>query len=245
MTSPQPQQHPQTDNNSPLLLEPLLISHDAKNEEEESQTPSGVDTVTQHRGRTALVIVAVVSLALFASIEFICYVIIPIHKHQHHRHDEDNNNTHDSNTTTVLFPSRNDTLHMAALSHLVYAFHSSTESSDTICQQINERNISALAAGDDMPNNMPLPLSIPPGLECHWYHHDWWAGTQVLLVSTPDYVAVVYGGTDDVRTSLTDVNILSTPYGTTSNGSVVVELPEDDSQSASSSRSIRVHAGCE
>lgn len=78
---------------------------------------------------------------------------------------------------------------------------------------------------------------IPGDVQCHWYHHDWWGGTQVLLMESEaeNYVAIVYGGTDDIRTSLTDVNVLSTTYGIASNGTQV--LPSVD-------ETIRVHAGC-
>jgi hypothetical protein len=57
-------------------------------------------------------------------------------------------------------------------------------------------------------------------------------GTQVLLVSkdVKKYVAVVYAGTDDLRTSLEDANIFTKPFG--NNGTVTFN---DDT--------IRVHGG--
>ena len=35
---------------------------------------------------------------------------------------------------------------------------------------------------------------IPGDVQCHWYHHDWWGGTQVLLMESEaeNYVAIVY-----------------------------------------------------
>ena len=149
----------------------------------------------------------------------------------------------------ILFPSLNDTLHMAALSQLICAFHSSTDPSDSICRRINERNLTrqdvaflrqaenATASWGGGEYDAYLEPHIPGDVQCHWYHHDWRSGTQILLMESvvDNYVAIVYGGTDDMRTSLTDVNVLSTTYGLASNGTAV--LPTVDP-------AVRVHAGC-
>jgi len=51
------------------------------------------------------------------------------------------------------------------------------------------------------------------GYECRWYHHDAY-GTQVAVVSSHDYQyhAVVFCGTDDWKTTLTDANVRTLPF---------------------------------
>jgi hypothetical protein len=56
---------------------------------------------------------------------------------------------------------------------------------------------------------------LPPHIKCHWYHHDHDIGTQVLVVSSQvlDYVALVFAGTDDLKSLLTDGDILMRSFG--------------------------------
>ena len=60
-------------------------------------------------------------------------------------------------------------------------------------------------------------LLLPKGTECLHYSHDYSLGRQVLVVRSTlyNYVAVVYAGTDDWKTSLMDVDILTSDFGPT------------------------------
>lgn len=93
------------------------------------------------------------------------------------------------------FPLKEDILEMAMLSHLVYKMRGQTD-----CN----------AVGD-------VPI-LPSDVHCHFYKHDLVQGTQVLVLSNIQkrYVAVVFAGTDDVRTALADGNILLKPFGSSS-----------------------------
>eukprot|EP00980_Cylindrotheca_fusiformis_P030954 scaffold25678_cov137-Cylindrotheca_fusiformis.AAC.2 len=104
------------------------------------------------------------------------------------------------------FPSLDDTLNMAKLSKLVYHFR---HENDTYCQN----------------------YSSADGVKCEWYMHNYELGTQVMIVSNRKhrYVAVVFAGTDDIRTSLEDVNVGQKPFGNNS----TIYLND----------SIRVHSG--
>lgn len=93
------------------------------------------------------------------------------------------------------FPALPLTSELAYLSLLVYRFKAMEDPSEA-CPAVQRLNHSGY---------------FPRGsLRCHWYHHDRSQGTQVLLVSTPDYSAIVFSGTDDVQTSLTDVDLFTT-----------------------------------
>jgi hypothetical protein len=133
---------------------------------------------------------------------------------------------------------------MAALSKLIYHFHTSdyeNATSATVCDLINTRNITD-------------PSYIPDGIHCHWYHHDWYTGAQVLLVqqqqrqsSSSSYSAVVFAGTDDLRTALTDAHLLMTEFG---NANQIPEprynisIHDDTNNNAKNASSdVRVHAG--
>eukprot|EP00533_Pseudo-nitzschia_delicatissima_P007158 CAMPEP_0116102440 /NCGR_PEP_ID=MMETSP0327-20121206/13350_1 /TAXON_ID=44447 /ORGANISM="Pseudo-nitzschia delicatissima, Strain B596" /LENGTH=374 /DNA_ID=CAMNT_0003594479 /DNA_START=64 /DNA_END=1184 /DNA_ORIENTATION=+ len=118
-----------------------------------------------------------------------------------------------------VFPSWNDVTSMAHLSHLVYKFKSEV---DFDCA-----NFTSVA-----------PANETKDLSCEWYTHDYTLGTQVLLVSNEKekYFAVVFAGTDDIRTSLEDTNIMTKRFG---NNSTVKLTNETDQRY----RNVRVHSG--
>lgn len=111
-----------------------------------------------------------------------------------------------------VLPSLGETKEMAVLSRLVYKF----------------RFLQNFTC-DNIPEHLDDDTKY---IDCHWYFHDYYLGTQVLIVSNQEeeYVAVVYAGTDDLKTSLEDANIFTKPFG--NNESVKL----DDS-------AIHVHAG--
>jgi hypothetical protein len=86
--------------------------------------------------------------------------------------------------------------------------------------------------------------TIPNGIQCEWYHHDWIDGTQIMIVSSviKNYIAIVFAGTDDMTTSLTDADILLTPFGFSSTAVVnstvypIYNVTLDDPN-------VRVHSG--
>lgn len=118
-----------------------------------------------------------------------------------------------------VFPSWNDVASMAHLSHLVYKFKSDV---GFTCA-----NFTSFA-----PKNETKDIS------CEWYTHDYNLGTQVLLVSNmkEKYIAVVFAGTDDIRTSLEDTNIMSKQFG----NNKTVRLTNETDQRY---EYVRVHAG--
>eukprot|EP00934_Nitzschia_sp_Nitz4_P007002 Nitzschia sp. Nitz4//scaffold305_size22082//6383//10884//NITZ4_008581-RA/size22082-processed-gene-0.1-mRNA-1//1//CDS//3329547086//6992//frame0 len=93
-----------------------------------------------------------------------------------------------------------ETLELAHLSDLVYEFKGHP---DTYCAQYKKEHV-----------------------QCHWYYHDTKLGTQVMLVSNKKlkYLAIVYAGTDDVKTSLEDIDIAKVPFG--NNGTVQLDNPD-------------------
>ena len=93
------------------------------------------------------------------------------------------------------FPTINEIQEMSKLSLLVYKFHYQT---NVTCDTINTQD------SKDYHD-----------INCHWYLHDTELGTQVLLVSNDvqQYIAIVFAGTDDIRTSLEDANIFTKPFG--------------------------------
>jgi hypothetical protein len=93
------------------------------------------------------------------------------------------------------FPPLRLTSELAYLSLLIYKFKA-VDDPDQVCPAVHGLNHS----GYFDPGN---------SLTCHWYHHDSAEGTQVMLVSTGGYAAVVFSGTDDVQTSLTDVDLFT------------------------------------
>jgi hypothetical protein len=98
------------------------------------------------------------------------------------------------------FPSIDETLEMAQLSRFVYHFRGQNE---TYCASFNEL----------------------PYVHCEWYHHDTDLGTQVMLVSNSrkKYLAVVFAGTDDFRTSILDADLRMKSFG--DNDTVHLEDP--------------------
>ena len=124
------------------------------------------------------------------------------------------------NTTSFLeelsndFPLLDDSMEMARLSGLVYRFRLSDDCNAT--------------------SSHGTPL-LPEDLTCHLYNHDRSQGTQVMILSSrsKQYIAVVYAGTDDLRTTLTDTDILMKPFGPLDEHGESILLPGD----------ARVHAG--
>jgi hypothetical protein len=109
-----------------------------------------------------------------------------------------------------VFPSLRETVEMARLSSLIYGYHLAVDD-DMVCPAIN--------------SNMP-------DLHCHWYSHNGNSSesdTQVMIVSSKTYVAVVFAGTDDLQSSLVDAHILEAPFGD-ENHTLIEPL-------------VRVHAG--
>lgn len=120
------------------------------------------------------------------------------------------------------FPSLDDTVEMAALSLIVYDFRN--EMDDTrVCDAINRKNYTI---------GVPDAIVQATDIECHWYHHSHVQGTQVMIVSSRKkrYNAIVFAGTDDARTALTDVDIRTSQIG---DGLIWNQIPDD----------VRVHAG--
>ena len=128
-----------------------------------------------------------------------------------------NTNANATTNTTTDFPLYRDTVEFAALSTLVYALRhsagnvpksnassSSSSSSSSVC--LEWRTIAM---------NHNLSQWIAPDAICHWYHHEPHTSTQVWLVSSHqhNYVAVVFAGTDDWKTSFTDLELITTPFG--------------------------------
>ena len=123
-----------------------------------------------------------------------------------------------------VFPSLNDVVSMARLSSLVYKFG-------------RHHNFTCV----DFPST---PEKKTEDLSCEWYLHDYMLGTQVLLVSNKKekYIAIVFAGTDDIRTSLEDTNILTKPFGNNS----TVRLDEDtdtDTYTDQHYKKVKVHGG--
>ena len=103
----------------------------------------------------------------------------------------------------TTFPTRDETLDMAALSAIVYEFKHIDSSQ--VCPIIN--------AGNYTPTKIAAD-GAPAGLRCHWYLHDESIGTQVMIAETaPNVLAIVFAGTDDLKTSLTDANLLTNVFG--------------------------------
>lgn len=95
------------------------------------------------------------------------------------------------------FPAVDDVSEMANLSHSVYQYKKWTDI-ERVCPDWNNQT-----------------TTYRPGT-CHWYRHDKTLGTQVMIVSSSekDYLAVVFAGTDDLLTTLLDVDLRAVPFGT-------------------------------
>jgi Lipase (class 3) len=140
-----------------------------------------------------------------------------------------NSNIIEQHGGELNFPSLDDTLEMAQLSNLIYDFHD-VEHDDDVCVQINAGNYSSRnnnnnnnnnsttnhTATDDDDDDSRVDVVTNNDWHCHWYRHERdKQGTQVMIISShvQNYVAIIFAGTDDVRTSLTDADILTQPFG--------------------------------
>jgi hypothetical protein len=136
--------------------------------------------------------------------------------------DESVDDVKDNRAYSEVFPSYNDVVSMARLSSLVYDFK-------------YDQNFTCA--------NFPSShKNITKYLTCEMYIHDETLGTQVLLVSNKieRYIAIVFAGTDDIRTSLEDVNIFTKPFG---NNSTVVLDAINATFDEKVTKKVRVHAG--
>jgi len=117
-----------------------------------------------------------------------------------------------------VFPSLNDVVSMARLSGLVYEFR---DAYNFTCADF-----------------IPAPGNYTEDITCEWYTHSYTLGTQVLLVSNrkEKYIAVIFAGTDDLRTFLEDTNMITKPFG---NNSTVSFTNETDHRY----ENVKVHGG--
>jgi hypothetical protein len=128
-------------------------------------------------------------------------------------------------------PSLQDTIEMAHLSVLVYGFISNHATNCTSFTDIYDAYITS---------HPQYSTFLEGSYFCHLYERDE-QDTQVMIVSkTPlkqsmqkGYIAIVYAGTDDFRTALTDADVLTTVFGPEINGTHPL-VPEEN---------IRVHKG--
>jgi hypothetical protein len=128
-------------------------------------------------------------------------------------------------------PSLQDTIEMAHLSVLVYGFISNHATNCTSFTDIYDAYITS---------HPQYSTFLEGSYFCHLYERDE-QDTQVMIVSkTPPkdsmqkgYIAIVYAGTDDFRTALTDADVLTTVFGPEINGTHPL-VPEEN---------IRVHKG--
>eukprot|EP00525_Craspedostauros_australis_P000135 CAMPEP_0198122130 /NCGR_PEP_ID=MMETSP1442-20131203/33985_1 /TAXON_ID= /ORGANISM="Craspedostauros australis, Strain CCMP3328" /LENGTH=394 /DNA_ID=CAMNT_0043781085 /DNA_START=212 /DNA_END=1396 /DNA_ORIENTATION=+ len=100
------------------------------------------------------------------------------------------------------FPTLDETVEMARLSGVVYDF-------------VKQKKNACESYKDDL------------GTTCEWYYHDVTLGTQVMIVTNAKlkYIAVVYAGTDDIRTTLEDVDVHKKKFG---DKAQTVHLPQTD-----------------
>jgi hypothetical protein len=97
----------------------------------------------------------------------------------------------------ITFPSLKDALDLALLSSLIYKWDRVTDDA-VVCPEWNAFNGTSF--------------------HCHWYHHYYnknqtLEGTQVMIVSKDDTAVIVFAGTDNLHTGLTDADIFATTYG--------------------------------
>ena len=99
-------------------------------------------------------------------------------------------------------PSLQETVDLAQLSHAVYHL----KHPNMTCQDFEDPTHSDFL--------------------CHWYHHEWELGTQLLLLESKKrkQIVVAFAGTDDLRTSLEDANLLMKPFGDNSTISLGLEV---------------------
>jgi len=139
-------------------------------------------------------------------------------------------------TTSSKIPNLDDTIELGHLSAMVYGFR----------RKHAAQNCSAFPAiYQNYMNEFQPSVFIHSNatFTCHMYERDE-QDTQVLLLSKEfgeeqqgqGYIAVIYAGTDDFRTMLTDTDILMKTFGTTGdNGTHPLVPPGRDD--------IKTHAG--
>lgn len=137
-------------------------------------------------------------------------------------------------TTSSKIPNLDDTIELGHLSAMVYGFHRQ-HSDCSAFPEIYQNYMNKYQPSVFIHSNATFT--------CHLYERDE-QDTQVLLLSKEiakgqqgqGYIAVIYAGTDDFRTMLTDTDILMKTFGTTGdNGTHPLVPPGRDD--------IRVHAG--
>jgi hypothetical protein len=142
----------------------------------------------------------------------------------------------DSITASPMIPLLNDTVEMGHLSAMVYGFRGKHH------VQLNCSSFSTIYETYMNQFNPSVFINSDGILKCHMYECDE-QDTQVLIVSKSikdvrkaktGYIAVVYAGTDDFRSVLTDTDILTKVFGPTDENGTHPLAPSDD---------IRVHAG--
>lgn len=124
-------------------------------------------------------------------------------------------------------PSLHETLELAHLSAMVYYFRHANPSNCTSFPAIYQQYL----------NNHHTAIFTGGTFTCHIYERDA-QDTQVLILSKEShkhqsYIAIIYAGTDDFRTALTDTDILLKPFGPVVNGTYPL-IPDPN---------IKVHAG--
>lgn len=139
-------------------------------------------------------------------------------------------------TTSSVIPPLNDTVEMGHLSAMVYGFRG---------RHHTQFNCSSFPTIYKTYLNQFKPSVFINGkstFKCHMYECDV-DDTQVLILSKTvqdsregqsGYIAVIYAGTDDFRSVLTDTDILTKVFGPTDENGTHPLSPSDD---------IRVHAG--
>ena len=108
------------------------------------------------------------------------------------------------------FPKLEDVSEMGNLSDAVYKYHRwNTEKQGDVCDDWNNVTSATLTT-------LGTRKAAPGDAKCHWYRHDKVLGTQVMIVTSQhrDYVSIVFAGTDDLKTSLLDVDVRKTDFGT-------------------------------
>lgn len=136
---------------------------------------------------------------------------------------------------STIIPSLRDTTELVHLSRLVYYFRRFDKPDCSSFPLLYEEYIQ---------RNQPATLiNANATYTCHMYERNE-EDTQVLILSREydqegeygyghGYVAVIYAGTDDFRTALSDADLRTTPFGPEVNGTYPL-APSDD---------VRVHAG--
>mmetsp|Transcript_25005 Transcript_25005/g.68959 ORF Transcript_25005/g.68959 Transcript_25005/m.68959 type:complete len:318 (+) Transcript_25005:198-1151(+) len=117
-----------------------------------------------------------------------------------------------------VFPSLDEVATMARLSHVVYALKSEY---NFTCADFH-------SSAEDHTED----------INCELYLHERWLGTQVLIVSNKkeEFIAIIFAGTDSIRTLFEDTDILTKPYGNNS----TVQLIDDTNHPY---EKAKVHAG--